>query len=317
MSLPEALRTRLRLPVLAAPLFVISDPDLVIAQCRAGVIGSFPALNARPAEALAGWLERISVAVAGAGIGGRPCAPFAVNQIVHPSNTRLEQDLETCVAYRVPIVITSLHAPDRVVEAVHAYGGIVLHDIVSIRHARRALDAGVDGLICVCAGAGGHTGRLSPFALVRELRRFYDGTLVLSGAIADGASILAAEAMGADLAAIGTAFIATAEARAQADYKAMIVAARAEDIVTSDAFSGIPANYLKARLDALGLDPTRRAEGAAPLDLAAPESDGPKPWRDIWSAGQGVGQIEAVTSVAALVDRLERDYGAARARLAL
>jgi len=307
----------LRLPVIGAPLFIISNPDLVLAQCKAGIVGSFPALNARPPELLDEWLTRLTAELAAfeAANPRAGVAPFAVNQIVHSSNDRLAHDLDLCVKHRVPILITSLRAPDAVVEAAHGYGGLVFHDVTNIKHAKRALAAGVDGLILVCTGAGGHAGRLSPLALVPEVRAFYDGTIILSGAIASGDAILAAQAIGADLAYIGTRFIASAEANAAEAYKQMIVASRGEDIVYSNLFTGVHGNYLRGSIVNAGLDPD-----------ALPESDKnamnfgsgrTKAWRDIWGAGQGVGQIDAVLPAAAIVDRLEREYTAARERLQL
>jgi len=316
MALPPLLR-HLRLPVIGAPLFIISNPDLVLAQCKAGIVGSFPALNARPPELLDEWLTRLTAELAAfeAANPRAGVAPFAVNQIVHSSNDRLAHDLDLCVKHRVPILITSLRAPDAVVEAAHGYGGLVFHDVTNIKHAKRALAAGVDGLILVCTGAGGHAGRLSPLALVPEVRAFYDGTIILSGAIASGDAILAAQAIGADLAYIGTRFIASAEANAAEAYKQMIVASRGEDIVYSNLFTGVHGNYLRGSIVNAGLDPD-----------ALPESDKnamnfgsgrTKAWRDIWGAGQGVGQIDAVLPAAAIVDRLEREYTAARERLQL
>ncbi|MGZ5652196.1 MAG: NAD(P)H-dependent flavin oxidoreductase [Usitatibacter sp.] len=263
MSLPSILRECLALPVIGAPLFIISNPDLVIAQCKAGVVGSFPALNARPAEQLEEWLARITSELAEfkAANPGRKVAPFAVNQIIHQSNDRLRHDLDMCVKYRAPIIITSLRAPNDVVPAIHAYGGLVLHDVISVRHARKALEAGVDGLILVCAGAGGHAGMLSPFALVSEVRRFYDGPVILSGAISRGEQVLAAQAMGADLAYVGTRFIATTEARAPDAYKQMIVDSSAGDIVYTDLFTGVRGNYLRGSIVASGLDPDNLPAG--------------------------------------------------------
>ncbi len=315
--LPAVLRGTLSLPVIAAPMFIVSGPDLVIAQCLSGIVGSFPALNARPAGMLDAWLDRITAALARARAEapGRPVAPFAVNQIVHGSNDRLAEDVAACVRHRVPIVITSLRAPDAVVRPVHDYGGVVFHDVTTARHAEKALEAGVDGLILVCAGAGGHAGTLSPFALLGEVRRFYDGPLILSGAIATGAAILAAQAMGADLAYMGTRFIATEEANASPAYKAMVASATAADIVYTPCFTGVPGNYLAPSIRALGLDP----EALPPADKSAMSfaSDRAKPWRDVWGAGQGVGSIRDVPTTARLVERLAREYAEARARLAV
>lgn len=313
--LPAALRGTLRLPVIAAPMFIVSGPDLVIAQCLSGIVGSFPALNARPAGMLDAWLTRITTTLAAARADdpSRPVAPFAVNQIVHASNDRLADDVDACVRHRVPIVITSLRAPDAVVRPVHAYGGVVFHDVTTVRHAEKALEAGVDGLILVCAGAGGHAGTLSPFALLGEVRRFYDGPLILSGAIATGAAILAAQVMGADLAYMGTRFIATAEANADPAYKAMVAGANAADILYTPFFTGVPGNYLAPSIRAAGLDP----EALPQVDKSAMSfsSDRVKPWRDVWGAGQGVGSIRDVPSTAEVVSRLAREHAEARARL--
>ncbi len=315
MSLPPLLQ-HLRLPVIGAPLFNISNPDLVLAQCKAGIVGSFPALNARPPELLDAWLTRINAELAAyrAAHPQATVAPFAVNQIVHSSNDRLKHDMDLCVKHRVPIIITSLRAPDAVVEAAHGYGGLVFHDVTTLKHAQRALAAGVDGLILVCAGAGGHAGRLSPFALVPEVRAFYDGAIILSGSIASGGSILAAQAIGADLAYIGTRFIASAEAGAPEAYKRMIVESRGEDIVYSNLFTGVHGNYLRGSIVAAGLDPDALPEAdKSAMNFGSGRS---KAWRDIWGAGQGVGQIDEVLPANAIVDRLEREYRAARERLA-
>ena len=265
MPLPPPLQGKLRLPVIGAPLFIVSNPALVIAQCKAGIVGAFPALNARPQDELDRWLARIESELAAhrAAHPGATVAPFAVNQIVHASNGRLDADLDACVRHRVPIVITSLRAPHPVVDRVHAYGGIVLHDVISVRHAEKALEAGVDGLILVCAGAGGHAGTLNPFALVNEVRRFYAGTLALAGAITDGAAILAAQAMGCDLAYLGTRFIATREANAPDRYKQMIADARAADVVYTPYFSGVHGSYLQDRIRAAGLDPEHLPDAPA------------------------------------------------------
>ncbi|MBC7978182.1 MAG: nitronate monooxygenase [Myxococcales bacterium] len=316
MSLPEVLRGRLRIPVVGAPLFIISQPDLVIAQCKAGVVGSFPALNARPAELLDSWLTQIAAALAAwdAAHPDRPSAPFAVNQIVHKSNERLAHDLEMCVKHRVPIVITSLGAREDVNQAVHSYGGIVLHDVINVVHARKAIDKGADGLIAVCAGAGGHAGALSPFALVDEIRVFWDGPLLLSGAIANGRSVLAAEALGADLAYIGSAFIATVEAQASEAYKASIVASSAADVVYTNLFTGVLGNYLKSSVINAGLDPDNLPT-SDPSKMNFGNSSA-KAWRDIWGCGQGIGGIHDVPTAGAFVDRLVEEYTAAKRRLA-
>jgi nitronate monooxygenase len=316
MPIPAVMQERLSLPVIGAPMFIVSVPALVIAQCRAGIVGAFPALNARPKEMLETWIIEIKEALAAfEAATGRKAAPFAVNQIVHASNDRLEHDVAVCVRQRVPIVITSLRPPSEVVEAVHSYGGIVLHDVISIRHAEKALEQGVDGLILVCAGAGGHAGTLSPFALVSEIRRFYDGTVILSGAIANGRAILAAQAIGADLAYIGTRFIATSEANAGEGYKRMLVEGTAKDIVYTNAISGVHGNYLRPSLVAAGLDPDDLPEGGKDkMNFAARERNRPTAWRDIWGAGQGLGSIDDVPKVAALVERLGAEYAdAARA----
>ena len=319
MSLPPLLAGRLRLPVVAAPLFIISTPDLVIAQCKAGVVGSFPALNARPASVLDEWLRRIRRALDehDAAHPDCPAAPFAVNQIVHRSNDRLQHDLAACVEHRVPLVITSLGARADVNDAVHGYGGIVLHDVISDRFARKAVEKGADGLIAVAAGAGGHAGTVSPFALVQEVRAWFDGPLVLSGAIANGRSILAAQAMGADLAYIGSPFIATTEANAPDAYKAAIVDATASDILYSDFFSGVHGNYLRPSIIAAGLDPDALPAGDLPgMDFAARDSGETKAWRDIWGSGQGIGVIEKVTPAGELIARLTAEYAEARDRIA-
>lgn len=308
MSLPPALSGRLALPAIGAPLFIVSNPDLVIAQCRAGIIGAFPALNARPKEELDVWLTRITAAL------GPADAPFAVNQIVHGSNDRLAHDMEVCARHRVPVIITSLRAPDEVVRAAHGWGGLVFHDVTNIRHAEKALEAGVDGLILVAAGAGGHAGTLSPFALVAEVRRFYGGTVILSGAITQGGQILAAQAMGADLAYIGTRFIASAEANAAEGYKRMIVESSAADILYTPYFTGVPGNYLKPSIAAQGLDPD--ALPAADKTKMNFGSEHVRAWRDIWGSGQGVGSIEDAPPAAEIIRRLKREYAAARAALA-
>jgi nitronate monooxygenase len=318
MSIPAVMHERLRLPVIGAPMFIVSVPALVIAQCQAGIVGAFPALNARPKEMLETWIVEIKEALAAfEAKTGRKAAPFAVNQIVHASNDRLEHDVAVCVRQRVPIIITSLRPPSEVVEAVHSYGGIVLHDVISIRHAEKALEQGVDGLILVCAGAGGHAGTLSPFALVSEIRRFYDGTVILSGAIANGRAILAAQAIGADLAYLGTRLIATSEANAAEGYKRMLVEGAAKDIVYTNAISGVHGNYLRPSLVAAGLDPDNLPEGRKDkMNFAARERNRPTAWRDIWGAGQGLGSIDDVPTVAVLVERLRAEYAEAGRALA-
>ncbi len=313
MTVPAVLQN-LRLPVIGAPLFIVSTPDLVIAQCKAGIVGSFPALNARPQSLLAEWLDRITTELADhtAKNPHAPAAPFAVNQIVHRSNPRLMDDLEACIRFRVPITICSLGAREDVYAAVHAYGGLALHDVINVAFAKKAVEKGADGLIAVAAGAGGHAGALSPFALVQEIRQFFAGPLALSGAIATGGAVLAAQAMGADFAYVGSAFIATEEAGAVPAYKQMIVESHAADIVYTDHFSGVPASYLKSSVRAAGFDPDHLPAEGATMDFGR-ES---RAWRDIWSAGQGIGAVDAVVPVADLVARLEREYRAARARLA-
>lgn len=319
MALPPILRDKLRLPVIGSPLFIISHPALTLAQCKAGIVGAFPALNARPESQLDEWLAEITEELArhDAAHPERPAAPFAVNQIVHMSNKRLEHDLSLCVKYKVPIVISSLGAVPEVNAAVHSYGGIVLHDIINNRHAHSAVRKGADGLIAVAAGAGGHAGTLSPFALVQEIREWFDGPLLLAGAIATGGAILAAEAMGADMAYIGSPFIATQEARAADAYKQAIVEGAASDIVYSNYFTGVHGNYLKPSIVAAGMDPDNLPlADVSKMDFEQAVG-GAKAWKDIWGSGQGISAIKAVEPVANLVDRLEVEYRAARARLAL
>lgn len=321
MSRIPAVLQNLRLPVIGSPLFIISNPKLVLAQCKAGIVGSMPALNARPASVLEDWLKEITEGIAehNAKNPERPAAPFAINQIVHKSNNRLEQDMELLVKYRVPIVITSLGARPEINEAAHSYGGIVLHDVINNAFAKKAIEKGADGLIAVAAGAGGHAGVKSPFALVQEIREWFDGPLALSGAMATGDAILSAQAMGADFAYIGSAFIATDEANASQEYKQAIVDHTSDDIVYSSLFTGVHGNYLAPSIRNAGLDPDNLPEGNLKDMSFATTSDGQaqktKAWRDIWGCGQGIGAIKAVTSTAALVDRLEREYQAARQRL--
>jgi nitronate monooxygenase len=315
MSLPPLLRDRLRLPVIGAPLFLISQPDLVIAQCKAGVVGSFPALNARPAPVLEEWLLRITTELAAwdAAHPEAPSAPFAVNQIVHKSNDRLQHDVELCVKYKVPLVITSLGAREDLNQAVHSYGGLVFHDVINLVHAHKAIDKGADGLIAVCAGAGGHAGTLSPFALVQELRAWWNGPLVLAGAIANGRAVLAAQALGADLAYIGSAFIATKEANATEAYKQSIVDSAAADIVYTNLFTGVHGNYLKSSIVNAGLDPAALPESdPSKMSFGSGGGSAAKAWRDIWGCGQGIGAIHEVPSVADFVARLGREYAEAR-----
>ncbi|MGQ2909513.1 MAG: NAD(P)H-dependent flavin oxidoreductase [Aliihoeflea sp.] len=316
MALPDILKTNLRIPVVGSPLFIISHPPLVLAQCKAGIVGSFPALNARPASQLDEWLAQITEELAAhdAANPDAKAAPFAVNQIVHKSNTRLEEDLALCVKYKVPIVISSLGAVEEVNQAVHSYGGIVLHDIIHDRHARNAIRRGADGLIAVAAGAGGHAGTLSPFALVQEIRQWFDGPLLLSGAIANGGAVLAAQAMGADMAYIGSPFIATREARAAEDYKQMIVDSKAADIVYSNLFTGVHGNYLKGSVEKAGMDPNNLPESdPSKMNFGGDKS---KAWKDIWGCGQGIGAVDSVIGAAELVDRLAREYEDAKKKLA-
>jgi len=319
MSLPDILKNRLRLPVVASPMFILSNPDLVIAQCKAGVVGSFPALNARPADQLEVWLKRITEELDAWNQANpdRPAAPFAVNQIVHRSNNRLQHDLEMCVKYKVPIVITSLGARVDVNEAVHSYGGVVFHDIINNKFAKKAIEKGADGLIAVAAGAGGHAGTQSPLALIQEIREWFDGPVLLSGAIATGDSVLAAQAMGADLAYIGSAFIATEEANADPQYKQAIVDSSAEDIVYSSLFTGVHGNYLRRSIELAGLDPNNLPEGdPTTMDFGdKPDLGGAKAWKDIWGSGQGIGAVKATLPAAQVVERLQKEYAAAWARL--
>ena len=314
MSLPPILTERLRLPVVCSPLFIISNPDLVIAQCKAGVVGSFPALNARPAEALEEWLTRIETELAEHDRlnPDRPSAPFAVNQIVHKSNDRLDHDLEACVRHKVPVVITSLGARREVNDAVHSYGGIVLHDVIDNAFAKKAIDKGADGLIAVAAGAGGHAGFQSPFALVQEIREWFDGPLLLSGSIANGRSILAAQAMGADMAYVGSAFIATKEANAVEGYKKMITECGAGDIVHTNLITGVHGNYLKPSLRNAGLDPDNLpTSDPSKMDFGSNRQK-PKAWKDIWGCGQGIGVLHDIPGAGELVDRFAAEYAAAR-----
>ena len=318
MSLPPVLQN-LRLPVIGSPLFIISTPDLVIAQCKAGVVGAFPALNARPGPVLEEWLDRITseLAAYNAANPDRPAAPFAVNQIVHKSNDRLEHDMALCVKYKVPVIITSLGARSEIFEAAHSYGGVCLHDVIDVRFAKKALEKGADGLIPVCTGAGGHAGALSPFALVQEIREFFDGPIALSGSIANGGAVAAAQAMGADLAYIGSAFIACDEANAGDGYKDGIVEGHASDIVYTNLFTGVHGNYLRPSIVAAGLDPDNLPESdPSKMNFGSGGNTSAKAWKDIWGCGQGVGAIDKRMSVAEYVDRLTREYDAARAALA-
>jgi nitronate monooxygenase len=317
MSLPTLLDGKLRIPVIGAPMFIISGPELVLAQCKAGIVGAFPALNARPESMLDEWLAQISeeLATHESTNPGIPVAPFAVNQIVHQSNNRLEHDVEMCVKYKVPIIITSLRPPAEVVDAVHSYGGVVFHDVINIRHAQKAIDQGVDGIITVCTGAGGHAGTTSPFALVKEVRKIFDGTIILSGSMSRGNDALAAQAMGADLAYLGTRFIATQEANAPAAYKEMIIDSAAADIVYTNLFTGVHGSYLKGSIANAGLDPDNLPEGDLSSMNFESGSTKAKAWRDIWGAGQGVGSIDDIPSVADLVERMEAEYVKAANRL--
>ncbi len=308
MAIPVSLNKNLRLPAIAAPMFLVSGPQLVISACKAGVIGTFPALNQRTASGFAAWLEQINAAL------DNSHAPYGVNLIVHKTNIRLKADLETTVKYRVPLVITSLGAASEVVEAVHAYGGVVFHDVIKLRHAQKAAQAGVDGLILVCAGAGGHGGTLNPFAFVDEIRAWYDGTIIVAGCISTGAAIAGARAMGADLAYLGTRFINTTESLASAAYRDMIVAGSAGDVIYTPDISGVPANFLRHSIAAAGLDPDHLPPHGE-IDMAAELESGAKAWKTIWSAGQGVAGIHDVVGVSELVARLYEEYATAGQRL--
>ena len=320
MSLPASLEGQLRIPVIGAPMFIVSGPELVLAQCKAGIVGSFPALNARPESMLDEWLARITEELAAYRSANPelPIAPYAVNQIVHQSNNRLQHDVEMCVKYKVPIVITSLRPPAEVVQAVHSYGGVVFHDVINIRHAQKAIEQGVDGIITVCAGAGGHAGTTSPFALVKEVREIFDGTIILAGSMSRGNDALAALAMGADLAYLGTRFIATQEANAPSAYKEMIVCSAAADIVYSNLFTGVHGSYLKGSIANAGLDPDDLPQGELrTMDFGSGGSSKAKAWRDIWGAGQGVGTIHDIPSVAELVARMTTEYEDAARRVSI
>ena len=310
MSLPTLLRSRLSIPAIASPLFIISTPDLVIAQCRAGIVGSFPSLNARPSGTFEQWLQRLSTELT------EKDAPYAVNLIVHGTNARLQEDLALCVKYKVPMVITSLGAREDVFDAIHSYGGIVFHDVIDNAFAKKAVAKGADGLVAVATGAGGHAGTLSPFALVQEIRQWWKGPLALSGSIATGDAILAAQAMGADLGYMGSVFIATKEANAEPDYKQMVVDSSGEDIIYSNLFTGIHGNYLKPSIVRAGLDPDNLpTSDPSKMNFAELTDGNKKAWRDIWGCGQGIGAVEAVVSVAELVARLKSEYNAARDRI--
>lgn len=319
MSLPAILQN-LELPVICAPMFIVSGPELVIAQCKAGIVGSFPALNARPAEELEKWIIRIKSELAEYQKANpdKKVAPFAVNQICHGSNNRLMHDMEVCVKHEVPIIITSLQAPQEIFDAVHSYGGIVLHDVINIRHTKKALSQGADGIIAVCAGAGGHAGTLSPYALIPEIREFHDGPLLCSGSIATGGSVLGAQAIGADLAYIGTRFIACKEANAEQGYKDMIVESSGEDIVYSSLFTGVSGNYLKKSIENAGMDPDNlEAADKSAMNFGSGGNSDAKAWKDIWGSGQGVGSIHDIPSVQDIVDEMKKEYDAAKARLAI
>ena len=317
-ALPGALAKPLSIPVIGSPLFIISNPDLVIAQCKAGMIGSFPSLNARPVSLLDEWLARITeeLATYDRANPDKPSAPFAVNQIVHKSNDRLEQDLALCVKYKVPVVITSLGARTDVNDAVHSYGGVTLHDIINVKFARKAIEKGADGLIAVAAGAGGHAGTTSPFALIEEIREWFDGPIALSGSIASGRGVLAARAIGADFAYIGSAFIATEEANAPQGYKQMITESAADDIVYSNLFTGVHGNYLRPSIIAAGLDPDNLPQSdPSKMNFGSGGNTDKKAWKDIWGCGQGIGAVKSVVPAAELIARLEREYHAARKQI--
>ena len=317
MALPKSLAGRLRIPLIGAPMFIVSGPELVIAQCQAGIVGSFPALNARPQSVLSEWLKQIEDELGEyqEAHPDEPVAPYAVNQIAHASNPRLFEDVETCVKHEVPIIITSLRPPEEIVAAVHSYGGLVFHDVISLRHARKAMEQGVDGIIAVCAGAGGHAGPLNPFAFIKEIRREFDGALILSGCITSGSDVVAALALGADLAYSGTRFIATKEARAVPGYKDMVVDSKADDIVYTSLFTGVPGSYLKGSVANAGMDPDNLPEGSKrDMDFGNREISA-KAWKDIWGAGQGVGNIDEVMPARDLVLRMEREYRDTLARL--
>ena len=311
MALPKILQDNLAIPVIGAPLFLVSGPELVIAQCKAGVVGSFPALNARPQHVLEEWLIRIKeeLAQAKADNPNLPIAPFAVNQICHGSNDRLMGDMELCVKHEAPIIITSLRPPEEIVTAAHSYGGLVYHDVISVRHAKKAAEQGVDGLILVCAGAGGHAGTLSPFALVREVREFFDGTIILSGSISSGSAVASGLALGADLGYIGTRFIATEEANADQGYKDMLIESVADDIIYSSLFTGVHGNYLKGSVENAGLDPKNLPEAdKSSMNFGSGGNTDAKAWKDIWGSGQGIGSIKDAPSVQTLVNQLTSEY---------
>ena len=311
MPLPKILLDNLSIPVIGAPLFLVSGPELVIAQCKAGIVGAFPALNARPQTVLEEWLIRIKKELAEAKEANpnMPIAPYAVNQICHASNDRLLGDMELCVKHEAPIIITSLRPPEEIVKAAHSYGGLVYHDVINVKHARKAAEQGVDGLILVCAGAGGHAGTLSPFALVREVREFFDGTIILSGSISSGSAVASSLALGADLAYMGSRFIASEEANAEQEYKDMLVESAADDIVYSSLFTGVLGNYLKPSIEKAGLDPNNLPKAdKLSMDFGSGGNMDSKAWKDIWGSGQGIGSIKSSPSVQALVDQLKKEY---------
>ena len=314
MPIPDSIKNNISIPVIGAPLFLISVPDLVIAQCKAGIIGSFPALNARPQHVLEEWIVRIKTELKEYQEQNpdKKVAPFAVNQICHGSNDRLQGDMEICVKHEVPIIITSLRPPAEVVEAAHSYGGLVFHDVINVRHAKKASDMGVDGLILVCAGAGGHAGALSPFALLREVKSWFDGTIILSGSIGDGYSVASALALGADFAYLGTRFIATHEANAEPEYKQMLIESSANDIVYSNLFTGVLGNYLKPSIQNAGLDPDNlpTADKSA-MNFGSGGNTDSKAWKDIWGSGQGIGLIEDAPTVESLVERIRAEFNEA------
>lgn len=319
MSLPPVLQNRLSVPVIGSPLFIISNPDLVIAQCKAGIVGSFPALNARPAEVLDQWLKKITEELDAYNQANpdNPAAPFAVNQIVHKSNDRLEHDVEMCVKYKVPIVITSLGAREDVNEAIHSYGGIVIHDIINNFFAKKAIQKGADGVIAVAAGAGGHAGTLSPFALIQEIREWFDGLVLLGGSIGTGDAVLAAQAMGADLAYMGSTFIATKEANAMEGYKQCLVDSNADDIVYTNLFTGVHGNYLKPSIINAGMDPDNLPESdPSKMNFGSGGNAKSKAWKDIWGCGQGIGAIKEIGTAGEVVEKLKREYEAAKKRIA-
>ena len=311
MPLPKILQDNLAIPVIGSPLFLVSGPELVIAQCKAGIVGSFPALNARPQHVLEEWLIRIKEELAQAKVENPelPIAPYAVNQICHASNDRLMGDMELCVKHEAPIIITSLRPPEEIVTAAHSYGGLVYHDVISVRHAKKAAEQGVDGLILVCAGAGGHAGTLSPFALVREVREFFDGTIILSGSISSGSAVASSLALGADLAYLGTRFIATEEANAEEEYKDMLINSVADDIVYSSLFTGVHGNYLKGSVENAGLDPKNLPEAdKSSMNFGSGGNTDAKAWKDIWGSGQGIGSIKDSPSVQTLVNQLTSEF---------